>query len=165
MFNNSFLSFPLCCPSRATFLPGQYPQNHGVLSNNALRSGYDTLNYSNALPLWLREAGYYTAHVGKHLNEHGEGDPTEVPPDWDNWQGVTHSFKNYGYKLNGNGDPIRRQGSRLSDGRVSTLGGAGDFHGITRRHFSSVSLPSPHALELNEGHLSCAQSGRCRKPM
>jgi hypothetical protein len=60
MFNNSFLSFPLCCPARATFLLGEYPQNHGVLSNNAPRSGYDALNYSNTLPLWLREAGYYT---------------------------------------------------------------------------------------------------------
>jgi hypothetical protein len=50
-----------------------------VLSN-APRSGYDALNHSNTLPLWLREASHYTAHIGTHLNEHGKGDPTKVPP-------------------------------------------------------------------------------------
>src|SRR5688572_1488656 len=32
-FANSFSSFPLCCPSRATFFTGQYAHNHGVLEN------------------------------------------------------------------------------------------------------------------------------------
>ncbi len=32
-FRNSFVNFSLCCPSRATFLTGQYAHNHGVLGN------------------------------------------------------------------------------------------------------------------------------------
>ena len=32
-FDSSFASYPLCCPSRSTFLTGQYAHNHGVLSN------------------------------------------------------------------------------------------------------------------------------------
>ena len=32
-FTRSFATFPLCCPSRATFLTGQYAHNHGVLDN------------------------------------------------------------------------------------------------------------------------------------
>src|SRR4029453_6804755 len=32
-FTRSFVSFSLCCPSRATFLTGQYAHNHGVLGN------------------------------------------------------------------------------------------------------------------------------------
>src|SRR6266536_1703952 len=32
-FANSFVSFSLCCPSRSTFLTGQYAHNHGVLEN------------------------------------------------------------------------------------------------------------------------------------
>ena len=32
-FKNSFVNYSLCCPSRATFLTGQYAHNHGVLGN------------------------------------------------------------------------------------------------------------------------------------
>ncbi len=34
-FKNSFVNYSLCCPSRATFLTGQYAHNHGVSSNTA----------------------------------------------------------------------------------------------------------------------------------
>ena len=33
-FQNSYVSYPLCCPSRATFLTGQYAHNHGVVTDN-----------------------------------------------------------------------------------------------------------------------------------
>ena len=32
-FRNSFVNFSLCCPSRSTFLTGQYAHNHHVLGN------------------------------------------------------------------------------------------------------------------------------------
>src|SRR3954454_8583012 len=32
-FTNAVDSFPLCCPSRATFITGQYAHNHKVLGN------------------------------------------------------------------------------------------------------------------------------------
>ena len=34
-FANSYTSFPLCCPSRATFLTGQYAHNHGVRTSDS----------------------------------------------------------------------------------------------------------------------------------
>ena len=37
-FANSYTSYPLCCPSRATFLTGQYAHNHGVLGNSTASS-------------------------------------------------------------------------------------------------------------------------------
>ena len=32
-FENAFVTDSLCCPSRATFLRGQYAHNHGIVRN------------------------------------------------------------------------------------------------------------------------------------
>jgi arylsulfatase A-like enzyme len=87
-FSNAFVSYPLCCPSRATFLTGQYSHNHGVASNKMPAGGYRKLDHANTLAAWLQEAGYHTIHVGKYLNEYGLENPTEVPPGWSDWQGL-----------------------------------------------------------------------------
>ena len=70
-FNNSFVNFSLCCPSRATFLTGQYAHNHGISSNDpptaATRPSRTSTRATTAV--WLQSAGYYTAMVGKYLNQ------------------------------------------------------------------------------------------------
>ena len=56
-FQNSFVNYSLCCPSRATFLTGQYAHNHGVLSNVAPNGGFgrfQNLHGDNNLAVWLR---------------------------------------------------------------------------------------------------------------
>jgi arylsulfatase A-like enzyme len=69
-FENAFLTTPLCCPSRAGLLTGQYGHNNGVLT-----SSYGYLrDKGNVLPVWLRRAGYVTAHVGKFLNRYHQRD-------------------------------------------------------------------------------------------
>ena len=72
-FRNSFSSYPLCCPSRATWLTGQYAHNHDVRTNQPPSGGYGKIapTLSNSLPAWLQKAGYRTAHVGKFLNGYG----------------------------------------------------------------------------------------------
>ena len=70
-FDNSFVSYSLCCPSRATFLTGQYAHNHGVWGNAAPNGGYYKLDSTNTLPVWLQRAGYTTIHLGKYLNQYG----------------------------------------------------------------------------------------------
>ena len=56
-FKNSFVNYSLCCPSRATFLTGQYAHNHGVLGNTAPNGGFDrfeALHGDNNLAVWLQ---------------------------------------------------------------------------------------------------------------
>src|SRR4051794_26039851 len=39
-FSHFFVSFSLCCPSRATYYTGQYAHNHGVKWNNYPQGGF-----------------------------------------------------------------------------------------------------------------------------
>jgi N-acetylglucosamine-6-sulfatase len=105
-FTRSFVSFALCCPSRATFLTGQYAHNHGVLGNRPPDGGYGRLDTAETLPVWLERAGYRTMHVGKFLNRYGQDrPPTEVPPGWDDWHASVDplTYRYYGTMLNENG--------------------------------------------------------------
>jgi arylsulfatase A-like enzyme len=106
-FTNSFASFPLCCPSRATYITGQYGHNHTIMGNAAPAGGYDKLapTHANTLPAWLQRAGYFTVHVGKYLNGYGRARPTEVPAGWTEWYGSIDpsTYRFYNYTLNENG--------------------------------------------------------------
>jgi arylsulfatase A-like enzyme len=115
-FTQTIDNFPLCCPSRATFLTGQYAHNHGVEWNNYPLGGYRKLDGSKTLPVWLHRAGYRTIHIGKYLNEYGEDDPREVPPGWDDWHGGVDpsTYDYYGYTLNNNGK-LKTYGRKPSD--------------------------------------------------
>ena len=104
-FDNSMVTYALCCPSRATFLTGQYPHNHGVRNNVPPEGGYPALDHSNTLPVWLQAAGYVTGHVGKYLNRYGDADPLEIPPGWTEWFAAVGASaeKYFDYQLNENG--------------------------------------------------------------
>ena len=84
-FTNSFVNFSLCCPSRATFLTGQYAHNHGVLANAPPDGGFPRFDPhgDNNLAVWLQRAGYYTAMVGKYLNRY-PNDPRSHA-GWSEW--------------------------------------------------------------------------------
>jgi arylsulfatase A-like enzyme len=100
-FANSYVSYPLCCPSRATHLTGQYSHNNGVITDKQ----YGVLDNSNTLATWLSRAKYRTAMVGKYLNGYGIAKPREIPPGWTEWYGLTGGTeqKRYGFRLNENG--------------------------------------------------------------
>lgn len=104
-FTNSFVSNNLCCPSRATFLTGQYSHNNGIWSNSPPNGGYSKFDGSNTLPLWLQTVGYHTVHIGKYLNGYGSSNQTDIPPGWDDWFGLVDpsTYTYYGYTLNEHG--------------------------------------------------------------
>ena len=101
-FDNSFTNWPLCCPSRATFLTGQYAHNHGVLGNLPPFGGFGRLDLARTLPVWLQRSGYYTAEIGKYLNGY-EQSPVGVPPGWSEWHGTKRTYVYYGEQLLENG--------------------------------------------------------------
>ncbi|MEK6273176.1 MAG: sulfatase [Actinomycetota bacterium] len=103
-FQNSFANYSLCCPSRATFLTGDYMHNHRVLGNKYPSGGFrrfQELHGNDHLAVWLLRAGYYTAMIGKYLNEYANDPP--VPPGWSEWRAAPEGYGVYNYPLNENG--------------------------------------------------------------
>jgi arylsulfatase A-like enzyme len=100
-FTNFFTSYPLCCPSRATFLTGEYSHNNGVVGNNYV-NGLSRLDQTNTLPVWLKDAGYTTVMVGKYLNGYGVRARATVPPGWSQWYGAVRlGYFNHSMSRNG----------------------------------------------------------------
>jgi arylsulfatase A-like enzyme len=104
-FSNSFVGYSLCCPSRATYLTGQYSHNNGVLSNAPPDGGFARLDHTNTLPVWLQAAGYHTTHIGKYLNGYeNAASRTSVPPGYSDWQGLAiGTYRMYDFSINDNG--------------------------------------------------------------
>lgn len=73
-FKRAFCQYPVCGPSRASFLHGLYPESTGVLNNtDDIRT---TRPGTVSMPQFFKEHGYWTASVGKVFHstrhEHGE---------------------------------------------------------------------------------------------
>jgi N-acetylglucosamine-6-sulfatase len=99
-FENSFAPYPLCCPSRASFLTGRYAHNHHVYSH-VDPFGFRSFRDRRTLATVLQRAGYRTALVGKYLNGYGEqplrgtgqSSLNYVPPGWGQWMaGSDHAW-------------------------------------------------------------------------
>ena len=152
-FESFFTTYSLCCPSRSTFLTGQYPHNHGVLGNYPPNGGYGALDYSNTLPVWLQRAGYRTAHFGKWLNGYGQGGKRkkrEIPAGWTEWYGLIDpkTYLYYGYTLNENGKletyrrrPGNYQTDVLTDKAVAVIE---RFARQRKPFFLNVAYMAPH---------------------
>jgi arylsulfatase A-like enzyme len=119
---------PLCCPSRATMLRGQYSQNTGIVSNDAPDGGYSGFyrkgNESSTLATWFDAAGYTTGYLGKYFNGYPgkAGVPdTHVPAGYDRWfADVGSSAENFDYIINDDG-VTRHYGSAPTDYATDVL--------------------------------------------
>ncbi len=75
MFENAYVSYPLCTPFRASLLTGKYAHSTGVYSNHF---PIDPDRQPTLAPI-LNDAGYHTGYIGKwHL--FGGPKPGFVPP-------------------------------------------------------------------------------------
>jgi N-acetylglucosamine-6-sulfatase len=92
-FDRAYATTPLCCPSRASILRGQYAHNHNLWDNQPPKGGFRGFRElgleESTVATWLDKAGYHTGFVGKYFNAYGsyENPTTHVPPGWDRWVG------------------------------------------------------------------------------
>ena len=153
-FTNSFTSYSLCCPSRATFLTGQYAHNHNVKGNFPPYGGYTKFDPSSTLAVWLQNSGYKTIHLGKYLNGYGDGFPTTVvPPGWSEWFTLNGATRYYDYKITDNG-VIKSYGSQPADYASDVLTAkAVDYilNMSSQPFFLVLDYPAPHTGSPGNG--------------
>ena len=96
-FLNAFASTPLCSPSRASILTGQYVATNGITDNTARDSASHRLP-TFAIP--LAAAGYQTAFMGKwHM-----GNDDTRRPGWTRWVAMKGQGEAVNPKLNIDGE-------------------------------------------------------------
>ncbi len=96
VFSNHFISSPVCSPSRASLMKGQYPHNTGVIANDWPRGGYGKYGSieDDSIFTRMQAAGFYTVLAGKiqnHYAPEGNANPSNgftyaalhVPPGID----------------------------------------------------------------------------------
>ncbi|MFT5301518.1 MAG: iduronate 2-sulfatase [Mariniblastus sp.] len=84
-FDRAFCQYPVCGPSRASFLHGLYPESTGVLNNT------DDIRITRpntvSFPQHFKQNGYWTGSVGK-IFHNSKNEPGELA--WDEY----HKFEN-----------------------------------------------------------------------
>jgi N-acetylglucosamine-6-sulfatase len=165
-YTNSFVNFPLCGPSRATFLTGQEADKHGVMGNS---EGFLT-DLTGLVPDALRRAGYRTGIFGKSPNLFA-GSPGDL--GFDHWVTLKniHSTRFFDPAMDVDGsirrftgyttDVLYSQAERWIDARegpyfawIAAVGGHAPNIPAPRHEGACESVPFEWGLAFNELDMS-----------
>ena len=172
IFEKTFVSYPICCPSRATILTGLYSHNHNVRGNKRPVGGFEKFRdgglEEDTVAASLQKNGYRTALIGKYLNGYPGDEEAYVPLGWDEWYAKLGRYEYYDYELNENGE-ITSYGSDTEDYLTDVLSSkATDFvqRAATEDQpfFAYVTPTAPHSpatpAERHEGAFADEEAPR-----
>jgi arylsulfatase A-like enzyme len=119
-FPDAFVTNPLCCPSRASILTGDYSHTHLVYRQAPPFGRFEWFDDRSTLATWLHGAGYRTGLFGKYLDGYQHAAVTGyVPPGWDRWVAFVHSAQ-VDYSLTFDGE-VRSYGHGPADHATQVL--------------------------------------------
>jgi arylsulfatase A-like enzyme len=151
LFSNAFITTPLCSPSRAGFLTGQYAHTNGITDNVDRSAASHKLV---TFPLLLHQSGYETAFVGKwHM-----GNDDTPRPGFDRWV----SFMGQGTYINPdfNEDGV----SVKSSGYITDILSSYAVEFIKRRHdkpfliYLAHKAIHPEVMQHGDGSVNLAHA-------
>jgi iduronate 2-sulfatase len=107
----AYAQYPVCNPSRSSFLSGLRPDETGIVTNDVpFRAKLPDLV---SLPQLFRQQGYFTAGIGKifHMGQDPQGQPTHFQDSksWDHFHDSPHRQ---------GADERRGEGRNLTGGRL-----------------------------------------------
>jgi arylsulfatase A-like enzyme len=152
-FPNAYATTPLCCPSRASTMSGQYAHNTGVRRNR------DALNLDQGTTIqrYLQDAGYVTGTVGKFLNQW----PLAQEPSYFDRFTITHGgYFDYRANEGGSVSTVGKYHTKyISDQAVSFLG-SWNAHNDEIPWYLAVQTYAPHGPPIPESRYEDAPVGR-----
>jgi arylsulfatase A-like enzyme len=145
-FANAFVVNPICCPSRASILTGDYSHTTLVYRQSPPFGRYEWFDDASTLATWLDGAGYETGLFGKYLDGYQHAALTGVvPAGWDRWVAFVRSaYLDYALTIDGE---TRRYGSGAAEYSTDVLSAAAvEFvEAATGPLFLEFAPAAPHA--------------------